>query len=110
MFFTCFVKLLALSLQCFRVTNISLTHLKLTTMATFKKNMSEIMTLAWQLVKKNGFNMSEALKCAWRNFKLRTAMKSRIVKFYFQKVDGSIRDLARHTGLTYNQPQPTGVF
>jgi hypothetical protein len=37
-------------------------------------------------------NLSAALKAAWANIKLRTAMKSRIVKFYFQKVDGSIRE------------------
>ena len=50
------------------------------------------MTLAWQFVKRNGFTMSEALKAAWANMKLKAAMKNRIVKFYFQKVDGSIRE------------------
>ena len=50
------------------------------------------MCLAWQLVKRNGFTMSEALKVAWANMKLKAAMKNRIVKFYFQKVDGSIRE------------------
>lgn len=50
-----------------------------------KKNLlHEIMSLAWQLVKRNGFSMSEALKCAWANMKLKTAMKQRIVKFYFR--------------------------
>lgn len=58
-----------------------------------KKNLlREIMSLAWQLVKRNGFSMSEALKCAWANMKLKTAMKQRIVKFYFKKVDGSVRE------------------
>lgn len=52
-----------------------------------KKNLlHEIMSLAWQLVKRNGFSMSEAMKCAWAN------MKQRIVKFYFKKVDGSVRE------------------
>lgn len=37
-------------------------------------------------------SMSEALKTAWMNIKLKAAMKERIVKFYFQKVDGSIRE------------------
>lgn len=59
-------------------------------MATFNK--SEIFKLAWQFVRKNGFNMSLALQVAWCNFKLKAAMKTRIVKFYFQKVDGSIRE------------------
>lgn len=58
-----------------------------------KRNvLHEIMSLAWQLVKRNGFSMSEAMKCAWANMKLKSAMKQRIVKFYFKKVDGSIRE------------------
>lgn len=62
-------------------------------MSTQKRNqLSEIMKLAWQFVRKNGYTMAEALKCAWANIKLKTAMKDRIVKFYFQKVDGSVRE------------------
>lgn len=58
-----------------------------------KKNLlHEVMLLAWQFVKKNGFTMSEALKVAWANMKLKVAMKCKIVKFYFQKVDGSTRE------------------
>lgn len=61
-------------------------------MAQFKKQMREIMQMAWQFVKRNGYSMSEALKVAWANFRLKLAMKSRIVKFYFIKVDGSTRE------------------
>jgi len=57
-----------------------------------KKFLSEVMSLAWQFVKRNGLSISEALKIAWRNAKLKIAMQSKIVKFYFQKVDGSIRE------------------
>ena len=57
-----------------------------------KQTLSEIMTMAWQFVKRNGFTMSDALKAAWRNFKLRAAMVARICKFYFLKVDGTIRE------------------
>lgn len=57
----------------------------------FKNNMSEIMKQAWQFVRRNGYTMSEALKTAWRNFNLKAKMRKGIVKFYFQKVDGSIR-------------------
>lgn len=58
-----------------------------------KRNvLHDIMSLAWQFVKRNGFTMSEALKVAWANIKLKAAMKQRIMKFYFQKVDGSIRE------------------
>ena len=59
---------------------------------TFRSQISEVMCLAWQMVKRNGYSMSEALKTAWMNIKLKAAMKERIVKFYFQKVDGSIRE------------------
>lgn len=58
----------------------------------FKNSMREVMSLAWQFVRKNGFTMSEALKVAWANMKLKLQMKSKIVKFYFQKVDGSVRE------------------
>jgi len=50
------------------------------------------MTQAWIFVKQNGMSMSEALQMAWRNYKLRCAMTQRIVRFYFQKVDGSTRE------------------
>lgn len=63
-----------------------------TSMKTKNQHLSEIFTLAWQFVKKNGFTMSEALKQAWQNYKLRCAMIQRIVKFYFVKVDGSTRE------------------
>ena len=58
----------------------------------FRSQLSEVMCLTWQMVKRNGYSMSEALKTAWMNIKLKAAMKERIVKFYFQKVDGSIRE------------------
>ncbi len=54
--------------------------------------LSEVMQLAWQFVKRNGYSMSEALKVAWSNLRLKKAMSKKIVKFYFQKVDGSIRE------------------
>jgi hypothetical protein len=57
-----------------------------------KAFLHDVMTLAWQFVKRNGFTMSEALKVAWANMKLKLAMAIRIIKFYFQKVDGSVRE------------------
>lgn len=70
--------------------------------------LSNVFSLAWQLVKRNGFSMSEALKVAWANAKLKMAMKKRIVKFYFQKVDGSIRE-AYGTTDEKHIPTPTGT-
>lgn len=59
---------------------------------TFRNELRKVMILAWQFVKRNGYSMSEALKCAWVNVKLRAALNKRIVKFYFQKVDGTLRE------------------
>ena len=50
-----------------------------------------VFTLAWQFVKTCGMNLSEALRLAWRNIKLRKAMHERIIKFTFLKIDGSVR-------------------
>lgn len=50
------------------------------------------MKLAWQFVKKNGFTMADAMKQAWLYFKLKAKMAKGIVKFYFQKVDGTLRE------------------
>ena len=57
-----------------------------------KEFLHEVMSLAWQFVKRNGFTMSDAMRVAWANMKLKAAMKNRIVKFYFKKVDGSVRE------------------
>ncbi|MCI9608518.1 MAG: DUF2693 domain-containing protein [Muribaculaceae bacterium] len=56
-----------------------------------KNQLSEIMSLAWAFVRKNGMSMSDAMKCAWANIKLRVQLSDRIVEFYFKKVDGSLR-------------------
>lgn len=62
-------------------------------MSSSRRNqLSEVMSLAWQFVKRNGFSMSEALKVAWANIKLRAAMFFKIVKFYYKKVNGEIRE------------------
>ena len=57
-----------------------------------KETLKSVMQLAWQFVKRNGYTMSEALKTAWKNIKLKKSMQTKIVKFYFSKVDGSIRE------------------
>lgn len=57
-----------------------------------KNNLKDIMQLAWQFVKRNGFSMAEAMKTAWRNFKLKRAMQGKIICFYFKKVDGTLRE------------------
>ena len=55
-------------------------------------NLKNIMSLAWQFFKQTGISFSECLKKAWANFKLKKEMQTKIVKFYFQKVNGEIRE------------------
>lgn len=57
-----------------------------------KTTLREVMSLAWQFVKLNGFGLSEALKTSWRNVKTRAAMHAGIARFTFRKVDGTIRE------------------
>lgn len=57
-----------------------------------KTDLRAIMQMAWQFVKRNGIELSEALKKAWQVFKLKAKMAKGIVRFYFQKVDGTIRE------------------
>lgn len=57
-----------------------------------KSQLSGIFSLAWQFVKRNGLNLQEALRLAWANVKLKASMKAGIVKFYYKKVDGSLRE------------------
>ena len=55
-------------------------------------NLKNIMSLAWQFFKQTGFSFSECLKKALANFKLKKEMQTKIVRFYFQKVNGEIRE------------------
>lgn len=71
-------------------------------------DLRDIMRIAWQLVRKNGFTMSEALKTAWLNFKLKMKMRYGIVKFYYQKISGEIRE-AYGTLRADLMPQTKGV-
>jgi len=41
---------------------------------------------------KTKINKSQLFKMAWANMKLIAQMKHRIVRFYFRKVDGTIRE------------------
>lgn len=75
---------------------------------TFKSQMKEVMSMAWSFVKKNGYSMSEALKCAWANLKLKVALKSKVVEFYFKKTDGTLRQ-AFGTLLENRVPETKGT-
>ncbi len=57
-----------------------------------KINLSQIMKTAWQFFHTTGENFANCLKMAWDNFKLVQKLQKGIVRFYFKKVDGSIRE------------------
>lgn len=48
--------------------------------------------MAWGFVKRYGMSMSDAMKKAWLNYKLKSLLSSKIVKFYYQKINGDIRE------------------
>lgn len=78
-------------------------------MATEKRNLlKEIMSLAWSFVRKNGYLMSEALKCAWTNIKLRALLHKKVVEFYFKKTDGTLRQ-AFGTLMSSRRPETKGT-
>lgn len=56
-----------------------------------KSTLASIMKMAWMFIRRNGYTLSEALKCAWANYKVRMAMKAGITMFYFRKINGEIR-------------------
>lgn len=73
-----------------------------------KKQVKRDFQIGVAVRKRNGYKLSEALKCAWLNIKLKAEMKKRIVKFYFQKIDGSLRE-AYGTMNPDIIPAPTGT-
>jgi len=57
-----------------------------------KTILSTIMKNAWKFFRTTGEAFAECLKKAWKLQKLVDSMKKGIVKFYFQKVSGEIRE------------------
>lgn len=54
--------------------------------------MRAIFVMAWQFVKTEGMTLSQALRTAWANFKLKAAMLVGEARFAFKKADGTIRE------------------
>lgn len=44
-----------------------------------KEFLSSVMQMAWSFVRKNGYTMSEAMKIAWMNLKLKAALKTKAI-------------------------------
>lgn len=58
---------------------------------TFKNSMREVMSTAWRFFKVTGESFADCLKRAWQVYKLAKEMKKRTVQFFYQKVNGEIR-------------------
>ncbi len=59
---------------------------------TFKNQMKEVMSMAWRFFKISGQSFADCLRKAWANFKLVQSMQKGIVRFYFRKVNGEVRE------------------
>ena len=56
----------------------------------FKSQMRQVMSDAWR-IQVTGESFSESLKRAWLLLKLKAQMKQKTVQFFYQKVNGEIR-------------------
>ncbi len=57
-----------------------------------KQNLSSIMRQAWRFWHITRCAFAECLKLAWQNFTLVRKMRAGVVRFYFRKVDGTLRE------------------
>ena len=57
-----------------------------------RNNRRNIFSMAWNFIRKYNLSMSEALRLAWRNFKLKAKLFEGVVRFRFTKSDGTIRE------------------
>lgn len=67
---------------------------------------ARVMKYAWQIWRNTKASLSECLTKAWRIIKLMQAMRKGVVKFFYKKVDGTIRcaygTLQFPNGATFN--------
>ena len=54
-------------------------------------DLSNIMRMAWRFYRTTRQAFGKCLKLAWRNFNLVRRMHTEVVRFYFRKVDGTLR-------------------
>ena len=55
-------------------------------------DLSTIMRMAWWFYRTTRRVFAECLKLAWRNFNLVRRMHTEVVRFYFRKIDGTLRE------------------
>lgn len=57
----------------------------------FRTQMREVMNDAWRMFRITGESFSECLKRSWLLLKLKVQMKKRTVQFFYQKMNGEVR-------------------
>lgn len=57
-----------------------------------KSDLRNIMAMAWRFWRTTRQSFAECLRLAWRNFNLKRRLANEVVRFYFRKVDGSLRE------------------
>ena len=58
---------------------------------TFKNQMRDVMNDAWRMFRITGESFSSCLKRAWVILRLKLKMQTKIAQFYYQKMNGEIR-------------------
>ena len=71
-----------------------------------KETMSYIMRIAWVIAKETGKSISYGLRLAWRNFRLQTALRKRVIEFTYMKLSGEVR---KATGTLNGEYVPGGL-
>lgn len=61
-------------------------------MSTKTYNRKNIFATAWNICRTYGETFAAALRRAWAMAKLRATMATKVVRFYFTKIDGTIRE------------------
>ena len=69
-----------------------------------KQFLSELMKMAWVIRKSTGKSLSESLKKAWMNCKLKIRMYSQVIEFFYQKINGEVRQAFGTLQARYLQP------
>lgn len=75
---------------------------------TRKQQLRDIMIQAWRICKVTGETFAECLKRSWMIVRLKKAMKSGIVQFFFMKQNGELRQAFGTTDPTRYEYTPTG--
>lgn len=83
--------------------------MKATANNSVKINKSMVMKAAWDVLRKHkATNLAEALRMAWKAYKLKAQLALGVVKFTFRKVNGEVRQAVGTLASNFFQYTPKG--